>query len=62
MAPIETEYYDLVCPTLFMQHWFSEPCLGVQLCVPVDADDTTLKKAYRKQAMKARSLTSFQST
>lgn len=33
MAPVETEYYDL-------------------LCVPVDADDTALKKAYRKQAMK----------
>ncbi|KAF8074728.1 X-domain of DnaJ-containing-domain-containing protein [Lyophyllum atratum] len=33
MAPIETEYYDL-------------------LAVTVDADDTELKKAYRKQAMK----------
>ncbi|KAF8202308.1 X-domain of DnaJ-containing-domain-containing protein [Pholiota molesta] len=33
MAPVETEYYDL-------------------LDVPVDADDTVLKKAYRKQAMK----------
>ncbi|KAG5643794.1 hypothetical protein DXG03_009617 [Asterophora parasitica] len=33
MAPVETEYYEL-------------------LAVEVDADDTTLKKAYRKQAMK----------
>ncbi|KAF9530493.1 X-domain of DnaJ-containing-domain-containing protein [Crepidotus variabilis] len=33
MAPVETEYYDL-------------------LEVPTDADDTVLKKAYRKQAMK----------
>ncbi|GLB43403.1 putative X-domain of DnaJ-containing [Lyophyllum shimeji] len=33
MAPVETEYYDL---------------LGVK----VDADDTELKKAYRRQAMK----------
>ncbi|KAH9479423.1 putative J domain-containing protein C4H3.01 [Psilocybe cubensis] len=33
MAPVETEYYDL-------------------LGVPVDADDTVLKKGYRKQAMK----------
>lgn len=33
MAPVETEYYDL-------------------LAVPIDADDTALKKAYRKQAMK----------
>ncbi|KAF8916274.1 X-domain of DnaJ-containing-domain-containing protein [Mucidula mucida] len=33
MAPVETEYYDL-------------------LGVAVDADDNTLKKAYRKQAMK----------
>lgn len=33
MAPVETEYYDL-------------------LEVSVDADDTALKKAYRKQAMK----------
>ncbi|KAJ3513606.1 hypothetical protein NLJ89_g2855 [Agrocybe chaxingu] len=33
MAPVETEYYDL-------------------LGVPTDADDTTLKKAYRRQAMK----------
>ncbi|PPQ64782.1 hypothetical protein CVT24_007868 [Panaeolus cyanescens] len=34
MAPVETEYYDL-------------------LGVPTDADDTALKKAYRRQAMKA---------
>ncbi|PPQ69778.1 hypothetical protein CVT25_009762 [Psilocybe cyanescens] len=33
MAPVETEYYDL-------------------LGAPVDADDTMLKKGYRKQAMK----------
>ncbi|KAF8817417.1 DnaJ domain-containing protein [Phlegmacium glaucopus] len=33
MAPVETEYYDL-------------------LGVPTDADETVLKKAYRRQAMK----------
>ncbi|KAH9042310.1 hypothetical protein EDB84DRAFT_1473395 [Lactarius hengduanensis] len=33
MAPVETEYYDLVS-------------------VPVDVNDTDLKKAYRKAAMR----------
>ncbi|KAG6840665.1 hypothetical protein C0991_005213 [Blastosporella zonata] len=37
MAPVETEYYDL-------------------LAVGADADDTELKKAYRKQAMKVTNI------
>ncbi|CDO69779.1 hypothetical protein BN946_scf184766.g24 [Trametes cinnabarina] len=43
MAPVETEYYDLV--RFFLQ----------SLGVSPDVDDTELKKAYRRQAIKVRS-------
>lgn len=51
MAPIETEYYDLVRSfhSKDANHRLPVPS---QLGVGTDVEDTDLKKAYRKQAMK----------
>ncbi|KAH9031354.1 X-domain of DnaJ-containing-domain-containing protein [Lactarius pseudohatsudake] len=49
MAPVETEYYDLV-NVLSLANTHS--ALLSSLGVPVDFNDTDLKKAYRKAAMR----------
>ena len=63
MAPVETEYYDLVslrsCNfSLYITHALLSSmttfgfCKRRQLNVPTDVNDTELKKAYRRAAMK----------
>lgn len=53
MAPVETEYYDLVwsLPSRCRSP-IDIPMNSAQLGVGTDVQDTDLKKAYRKQAMK----------
>lgn len=57
MAPVETEYYDWVRPLLFAT-FTGELTLWRQLEVTPDVNDTELKKAYRKQAIKVCAATS----
>jgi hypothetical protein len=52
MAPVETEYYDLVSDLLHSSMKKYELYKQWQLSVPIDVNDTDLKKAYRKAAMK----------
>ena len=52
MAPVETEYYELVRTIVSMDSNYLVYFDSTQLGVAVDADDTELKKAYRKQAIK----------
>jgi hypothetical protein len=54
MAPVETEYYDLVSVFMVSASLASLNSIQLQLGVPVDVNDTDLKKAYRKAAMKVR--------
>ncbi|KAH9172942.1 X-domain of DnaJ-containing-domain-containing protein [Lactarius sanguifluus] len=51
MAPVETEYYDLR-PPVFRNSNSGLVIQLIQLGVPVDVNDTDLKKAYRKAAMR----------
>lgn len=57
MAPVETEYYDWVRPLAFVT-LTGELTLWRQLEVTPDVNDTELKKAYRKQAIKVCAATS----
>ncbi|KAH9004499.1 X-domain of DnaJ-containing-domain-containing protein [Lactarius hatsudake] len=49
MAPVETEYYDLVSVLSFAT---THSVILSSLGVPVDVNDTEFKKAYRKAAMR----------
>ena len=61
MAPVETEYYDLVrqtTPPPNTRGFLTCSFTGIQLGVSVDCEETDLKKAYRKAAMKVPDLAS----
>jgi len=65
MAPVETEYYDLVWQTTaphdtrdIRVEFLTCSFTNAQLGVSVDFQETDLKKAYRKAAMKVLDLAS----